>query len=248
MTLLFRDRRSPNEAPRARPDRIDMLVLHYTGMESARGALERLCDPESKVSAHWLVEEDGSLWRLVCEERRAAHAGQSFWAGESGLNDVSIGVEIVNPGHDWGYRPFPAAQMAALIELCREILGRRQIPPDRVLGHSDIAPDRKKDPGELFDWPALARAGIGIWPRPSPRAVEGRDVALRLSERAAAIADLAAIGYGVDQGRESAALSAFQRRFRPALWDGRLDRETAIRLAEVRRAFDAARGGKSGAS
>jgi N-acetylmuramoyl-L-alanine amidase len=234
----IRDRASPNHAERGAP-RIDMLVLHYTGMRSAADALDRLCDPAARVSAHYLVEEDGTLWRLVPEARRAFHAGISSWQGESDLNRVSIGVEIVNPGHEWGYRPFPRVQMDAVTRLCRDILARHPIPPDRVVGHSDIAPERKADPGELFDWACLAGAGIGIWP--APGSARGRGVGVGVVERAAALADLAAIGYGVDPHRPAPALAAFQRRFRPERWDGRLDGESAIRLAAVRAAYDAAR-------
>jgi N-acetylmuramoyl-L-alanine amidase len=235
--LSIRERPSPNHAERAEPGRIDALVLHYTGMPSAAAALQRLCDPAAQVSAHYLIEEDGTIWRLVPETRQAFHAGRSFWAGESGLNQVSIGIEIVNPGHEWGYRPFPEAQMAEVADLCRAILARHRIPAGRVLGHSDIAPNRKSDPGELFDWPRLARAGIGIWPQPSPLAARGRGRAVGVLERATALADLAAIGYFVESGREETALAAFQRRFRPARWDGRLDAESAMRLKEVRAAF-----------
>ncbi len=239
--LEIRERSSPNQKERTAPARIDMLILHYTGMESAAAALERLCDPAARVSAHYLVEEDGTLWRLVPESRCAFHAGRSFWAGETDLNHVAIGIEIANPGHEWGYRPFPPPQMAAVETLCRDILARRSIPPDRILGHSDIAPDRKSDPGELFDWPRLARAGIGIWPQPSPLAPARRGEAIGAAERAAALADLAAIGYCVEEGRERMALQAFQRRFRPALFNGRLDAETAIRLVELCAAFEQSR-------
>ena len=175
--MAVRERPSPNhdsrgEAPNLRP--VDMLVLHYTGMTSGAAAIDRLCDPEARVSAHYVVEEDGTVWRLVPEERRAFHAGVSCWDGEQNLNRLSIGVEIVNPGHEWGYRPFPEAQMMAVERLCREVLSRHPIPPYRVVGHSDIAPDRKSDPGELFDWPGLAAAGIGLWP--DPGADHGNDV------------------------------------------------------------------------
>jgi N-acetylmuramoyl-L-alanine amidase len=237
--LVIRDRPSPNYAERGGP-RIDMLVLHYTGMPSAEAALQRLCDPAARVSAHYLLAEDGLVWRLVPEARRAFHAGISCWCGETDLNHVSIGIEIVNPGHEWGYRPFPEAQMKAVLRLCHAILARHPIPPDRILGHSDIAPDRKADPGELFDWARLAAAGVGIWPPPAGERGRGRGIGV--VERAAALADLAAIGYGVDPDNDAVALAAFQRRFRPQRWDGKLDGETAIRLAEVRAAYDAARG------
>jgi N-acetylmuramoyl-L-alanine amidase len=219
---------------------IDMLVLHYTGMQSAAAALDRLCDPAAQVSAHYVVEEDGTLWRLVPEARRAFHAGVSCWHGESSLNHVSIGIEIVNPGHEWGYRRFPEPQMAAVEALCRGILSRHPIPPYRVVGHSDIAPDRKADPGELFDWPRLARAGIGLWPPPTPGLARRRGHGVGLIQRAAALADLARIGYCVTAATEEVALAAFQRRFRPERWDGLLDGETCARLAELRMAVEAA--------
>src|SRR5258708_23952620 len=177
MGLDIRELLSPNHGSRGEPPDIrpiNMLVVHYTGMQSARAALDRLRDPEARVSAHYVVEEDGALWRLVDEARRAFHAGVSCWQGEHNLNYVSIGVEIVNPGHEWGYQPFPEPQMAAVELLCRDIGSRHRIPPDRVVWHSDIAPDRKSDPGELFDWPRLARAGIGLWPPPDAAAAYRR--------------------------------------------------------------------------
>lgn len=227
----LRDRPSPNHQSRGERPRIDMLVLHYTGMQSAAAALDRLCDSAARVSAHYVVEEDGTIWRLVPEARRAFHAGRSCWQGESDLNFVSIGVEIVNPGHEWGYRAYPDAQMSAVERLCRDILARHAIPPCRVVGHSDIAPDRKTDPGELFDWPRLARAGIGLWPEP------GRFAPAGAVDPARAAADLSAIGYPLMADDPGPAIAAFQRRFRPALVDGLLDGETAARLAEVRAAF-----------
>jgi N-acetylmuramoyl-L-alanine amidase len=229
--LSVRDRPSPNHDSRGNPPRIDMLVLHYTGMQSAAAALNRLCDPAARVSSHYLVEEDGAVWRLVPEARRAFHAGVSFWAGERDLNFVSIGIEIVNPGHEWGYRPFSEPQMAAVERLCQDILARHPIPADRIVGHSDIAPDRKTDPGELFDWRRLARAGIGLWPEPTASTVEGK------IDHTTAAADLAAIGYCTIAGGENVAVAAFQRRFRPAQIDGIVDRETVTRLATVRAAF-----------
>jgi N-acetylmuramoyl-L-alanine amidase len=242
--LDIRERPSPNHDARADvvagTPRIDMLVLHYTGMQSGAAALDRLCDPEARVSSHYVVEEDGTIWRLVPEERRAWHAGVSYWLGETSLNTTSIGIEIVNPGHEWGYRPFPEAQMAAVEALCRDIVARRRIRPHRVVGHSDIAPTRKVDPGELFDWPRLARAGIGLWPPPASTRDRQRGRGVGVIERAAALSDLARIGYEVVPGNEAPPLTAFQRRFRPERWDGRLDAETAGRLAELRQAVEAA--------
>jgi len=239
----IRERPSPNHDSRgdviAGTPRIDMLVLHYTGMRSAVAALDWLCDPAAKVSAHYVVEEDGAVWRLVPEERRAWHAGVSSWLGESGLNAASIGIEIVNPGHEWGYRAFSEPQMDAVEALCRDIIARRRIRPHRIVGHSDIAPTRKSDPGELFDWPRLARAGIGLWPPPDADLRHRRGRGVGIVERAAALSDLARIGYQVEPGNEVPPLIAFQRRFRADRWDGRLDGETAGRLAEVRQAVEA---------
>lgn len=143
---------------------VDMLVLHYTDMATAKEALERLCDPAAKVSAHYLVEEDGNVHALVAEEMRAWHAGVSAWRGNTNINQRSIGIEIANPGHRLGYRPFPKPQMEAVAALCKEILSRHDIPARNIVAHSDVAPTRKKDPGELFDWKWLAGLGVGLWP------------------------------------------------------------------------------------
>lgn len=226
--MRLHDRPSPNHD--ARPDGapVDMLILHYTGMDSGAAAIARLRDPAAKVSAHYVVEEDGRILRLVPEDRRAWHAGVSHWRGMTGLNARSIGIEVVNPGHAHGYRPFPALQMAALCDLCCDILARHPIPARHVLAHSDIAPDRKEDPGELFDWEGLARNGVGLWPADArvlwPAAEEcapGDPAAL-----------LAAIGYRPDLPL-SVLLSAFQRHWRPGRVDGMADAETLARLAAV---------------
>jgi N-acetylmuramoyl-L-alanine amidase len=222
----MRRRWSPNVDDRPAGCAVDTLILHYTGMPSAAAAIDRLCDPTAAVSAHYLIDEDGTIIQLVPEARRAWHAGASAWAGRTRLNDCSIGIELVNPGHEWGYRPFTDAQYAALVTLCRVMLERWPIPPERVLGHSDVAPERKQDPGELFDWARLATAGIGLWPttgdgRPRPPG--------RLQ------AELARFGYAVPQsGRldhpTRTVISAFQRHFRPARVDGIPDRATLGRL------------------
>jgi N-acetylmuramoyl-L-alanine amidase len=222
----MRQRWSPNFDDRPPGGTVDALILHYTGMPSAAGALDRLCDPDAKVSAHYLIDEDGSVVQLVPEARRAWHAGVSEWQGRARLNDCSIGIELVNPGHEWGYRPFTEAQYHACIALCRAILARWPIPPGRVLAHSDVAPARKQDPGELFDWSRLAAAGIGLWPQPGAGAP--RSVGQLQSE-------LARLGYGVaSSGRLDEAtrlvVAAFQRRFRPTRVDGRPDRTTRARL------------------
>jgi N-acetylmuramoyl-L-alanine amidase len=236
------ERFSPNHGPRPEPARIDMLVLHYTGMTTAAAALERLCDPSARVSAHYLVEENGVTWRLVPENRRAFHAGASCWEGESDLNSVSLGIEIVNPGHEGGYRPFPEAQMSSVERLCRKLIGCYSIPPHRVVGHSDIAPVRKSDPGELFDWAGLANAGIGIWPpaKPAPRGLA--------IDPAESLGKLSSIGYCANAESQTPALVAFQRRFRQSRCDGRLDAETAARLSEVMEAFARSRASAGGAA
>jgi N-acetylmuramoyl-L-alanine amidase len=199
-----------------------MLVLHYTGMRSGAEAIARLRDPAAKVSAHYVIEEDGAIFRLVSEHRRAAHAGVSHWRGHEALNGRSIGIEIVNPGHEWGYRPFPALQMAAVCDLCLDILARHPIPPRNVVAHSDIAPDRKQDPGELFDWEGLARNGVGLWPgRDAPPPAEAEVLPL-----------LGAIGYRKDLPLP-VLVTAFQRHWLPGRADGIADAATRARLAAV---------------
>jgi N-acetylmuramoyl-L-alanine amidase len=214
------DAPSPNHDDRPDGAPVDMLILHYTGMRSGPAAIDRLCDPAAKVSAHYAVEEDGRVFRLVPESRRAWHAGISHWRGASGLNARSIGIEVVNPGHEHGYRPFAALQMAALCDLCRAILARHPIPAWNVVGHSDVAPDRKEDPGEFFDWEGLAANGVGLWPGRVGR--EDGD-AMRL---------LGAIGYRTDLPLP-VLLRAFQRHWRPARVDGVADAETLARLHAV---------------
>ena len=239
------ERPSPNSGPRPPGGVIDMLVLHYTGMRDAASALDRLCDPQAKVSAHYAIDEDGTVYRLVPETRRAWHAGVSAWGGETDINDRSIGVELVNPGHEHGYRAFPEAQMAAVERLAADIVRRHRIPPQRVVGHSDVAPARKRDPGELFDWPRLARAGAGLWP--SLRGPVTVAPVLRAGSRGGAVSAmqsaLAAWGYGLratgeydDATVEVAA--AFQRHFRPRRIDGAWDGECAALLRALLAAPD----------
>jgi len=201
---------------------VDMLILHYTGMASGAAALTRLRDPAAKVSAHYLVEEDGRVFAMVEEGRRAWHAGVSHWRGSAGLNGRSIGIEVVNPGHELGYRPFPVLQMVAVVELCLAVLGRHPIPACNVLAHSDVAPDRKQDPGELFDWQGLAGQGVGLWPS-EPAAPAGGEAVAGL---------LAAIGYRADLPLP-VQLSAFQRHWRPERVDGLADEETRGLLRAV---------------
>ena len=199
-----------------------MLVLHYTGMRTGAEAIARLRDPVAKVSSHYVIEEDGRIFRLVPEDRRAAHAGASHWRGQEALNARSIGIEIVNPGHEWGYRPFPALQMAAVCELCLGILGRHGIPPRNVVAHSDIAPDRKEDPGELFDWEGLARNGVGLWPQGDGTPPDD----------AAVLPLLGAIGYRTDLP-PAMLVTAFQRHWLPGRADGIADAATRARIAAV---------------
>lgn len=166
--MAYIDTPSPNFDERG-DTKIDTLVIHYTAMESNAAALERLTDPDSKVSAHYLIDEDGTVYKLVDEDKRAWHAGQGAWDGDTDVNSSSIGIELYNPGHNRGYRDFPEAQMRALEKLCSEITSRQDIRPEKVIGHSDLAPHRKQDPGELFDWQRLADAGVGLKPKPQLR-------------------------------------------------------------------------------
>jgi N-acetylmuramoyl-L-alanine amidase len=219
--------RSPNCNAR-KPERgldpmIDTLVIHYTGMMLTERARDWLCDPASRVSAHYLIDEDGTTWRLVEETERAWHAGVGAWCGWRDINSRSIGIELSNPGHDYGYRPFPDAQIAVLIELGKGILARHPIPARNVVAHSDIAPSRKIDPGELFPWRPLAEAGIGLWTDAEAGPVAETDVASYLQ----------AIGYDTIENDLPVVLSAFQRRFRPENFNGIADEQTRARLAAV---------------
>ncbi len=200
---------------------VDMLVLHYTGMKTAQEAIDRLCNAEAKVSAHYVVDEDGSIYSLVHETMRAWHAGVSYWRGATNINQRSIGIEIVNPGHEFGYRPFPPAQMTAVQKLCRDILTRHDIPARNVVAHSDVAPARKEDPGELFGWKTMAAMGVGLWPEANATLAR------------AAQAELA--DYGYDPANPEKAVIAFQRHFRPSKLDGVWDEESAQLLAALLR-------------
>ncbi|MCR6643968.1 MAG: N-acetylmuramoyl-L-alanine amidase [Terricaulis sp.] len=249
-TLAFIERPSPNFDARARV--IDLVVLHYTGMQDAEIALARLTDPApvagaypgpwqsesapadaplGRVSTHYVVGEAGEIWRVVDEEERAWHAGVSSWEGEGDVNSRAIGIEIVNGGHDFGLPDFPDAQIDAVIALVRDILARRGLDASRVIAHSDIAPERKLDPGEKFPWKRLADAGASIWPASVPVATRaGEDVVGRVQ------AQLKRLGYSLEQSGAMdaptrAALMAFQRRFRPTLIDGLIDEETQALLA-----------------
>jgi N-acetylmuramoyl-L-alanine amidase len=230
---------SPNQGARSGGATPSILLLHYTGMPTAVAALERLCDPEAKVSSHYVVDEDGTVYRLVDEDRRAHHAGVSFWAGTTDINSASVGIEIVNPGHEHGYRRFPEGQIEAVIALGLAIADRWTILPQRVLAHSDVAPERKQDPGELFPWDRLAAAGLGHWVEPEPI---GPGVALRRGDEGQPVTALQAMlahyGYGlpltgVFDARTEAVVTAFQRHFRPARVDGVADRSTLVTLKRL---------------
>jgi N-acetylmuramoyl-L-alanine amidase len=221
-------RPSPNFDIRPESTPVDILVLHYTGMRTAEEALARLCDPEAKVSSHYTVDEAGRIYRHVDESKRARHAGVSYWAGERDVNNRSIGIEIVNPGHEFGYVRFPEAQIAAVINLSRDILARHPIPPGRVVGHSDVAPARKMDPGELFPWASLAREGIGLFPDFTPIA----EFVTPASEMEFS-AMLSSYGYGISPDVAvplSIVVAAFQRHFRPERVDGIIDADSHARL------------------
>ncbi|HET9428781.1 MAG TPA: N-acetylmuramoyl-L-alanine amidase [Allosphingosinicella sp.] len=213
---------SPNFDERDQP--VSLAVLHYTGMKSGEEALERLRDPDANVSCHYLIMEDGRVVRMVPEEKRAWHAGQSYWRGMHNVNGASIGIEIVNPGHEFGYRPFTPEQMSSLVPLLAGIVERHQIPRANVVGHSDVAPARKQDPGELFDWALLARHRLAV-ARPTkglidPHWTDGGFL-------------LALERYGYDVRDAMAAVTAFQRRFRPELVDGEIEGECRAMLLSL---------------
>jgi N-acetylmuramoyl-L-alanine amidase len=229
---------SPNFDARTSPPEI--LVLHYTGMKTGPEALDRLRDPEAKVSSHYMVEEDGRIFRLVPEERRAWHAGVSYWKGQRNINGVSIGVEIVNPGHEFGYRPFPDAQIAAVIDLIGDIRSRWQIGNDRIVGHSDVAPERKDDPGELFPWKRLAEAGHGLWadapPAPGDPLAEGAEGVGVFALQAG----FTRLGYdlppsGKFDAATKAVVVAFQQHWRQEQVDGIADGKTRAQLMALLR-------------
>jgi N-acetylmuramoyl-L-alanine amidase len=231
---------SPNHGERKDGRRPDMIVLHYTGMRHADSALELLKAAGSDVSAHYFVFEDGRIIQLVQESRRAWHAGKSFWAGETDINSCSIGIEIVNPGHDHGYPPFPKRQIAAVTALCRSIQTRQTISPMRVLAHSDVAPTRKQDPGEKFPWRTLYDSGVGHWVKPAPIMDFGQT--LRPGDRSNAVATMQKLlgeyGYGIEVNSEYNSgtrdvVAAFQRHFRPERIDGIFDASTRSTLQEL---------------
>ncbi len=238
--LVAKDVPSPNfDARRAPPD---MLVLHYTGMRTAEAAVERLCDPAAKVSAHYVVDEDGAILRLVAEERRAWHAGRGAWQGETDCNAASIGIEIVNPGHEFGYRDFPEGQIDSVISLISDIRTRWTIPDVRIIGHSDLAPERKQDPGERFPWKRLASVGHGLWFGPALERIEALGPPLDLGDEGLGVivlrAGLHRLGYALQPGGNydeatRSTVEAFQRHWRPPQVDGVADGETRATLMGV---------------
>ncbi len=234
---------SPNFTPRRGTDRPDMVILHYTGMATGQEAEAWLCDPASEVSSHYLVHEDGRIVQMVRERDRAWHAGKSSWQGITDVNSWSVGIEIVNPGHGLGYPAFPKRQIQAVIALCRGIIERYEILPERILAHSDVSPGRKVDPGEKFPWAALARAGVGHFV--APARVRGGTV-LRRGDEGAGVEELqsmlALYGYGVEitgtfDGQTETVVAAFQRHFRPRLVDGIADPATVETLRRLLRAL-----------
>ena len=230
---------SPNFGPRAGVSRPDMIVLHYTGMKTGAAAEAWLCTPESQVSSHYLVHEDGRVVQMVRESDRAWHAGRSSWHGVTDVNSHSIGIEIVNPGHEFGYRGFPRRQTAAVIELCTGIIVRNGILPQRILAHSDVAPGRKIDPGEKFPWRKLAEAGVGHFVAP---ARSGGTPVLGPGDGGAAVDELQSMlslyGYRIDitgvfDQQTGVVVAAFQRHFRPRRIDGLADRSTVDTLGRL---------------
>jgi len=240
MPLKFEDAPSPNFNARRGPP--DILVLHYTGMPTGEAALARLRDPAAEVSAHYLVEEDGRIFSLVPEERRAWHAGRGAWQGETDVNAASIGIEIVNPGHEFGYRAFPEAQIEAVIALVADIRSRWSIPDARIIAHSDLAPERKEDPGELFPWKRLAQAGHGLWFEPAQERIAALGGFLQLGDEGIGVVVLRAglhrLGYALQPGgtydaETAATVKAFQRHWRQDRVDGVADGETRATLMGV---------------
>ena len=239
MTAAMIERPSPNWNARRGGRVADMVILHYTGMKSAEAAIERLCDPTAQVSSHYLIDRDGALVRMVPEEARAWHAGASSWHGETDINSRSIGIELVNPGHAHGYVDFPEPQMRGLLGLLEALYSRHDIVPRQLLAHSDIAPGRKQDPGERFDWHRLWREGFGLWAPPAPASgapvLASGDAGPEVAELQRVFADF---GYGLaatgcyDTATEQV-ITAFQRHWRPLRVDGRADASTLDTLTRL---------------
>lgn len=241
--IVDRSHASPNHGPRPEGTAVSMIVLHYTGMESEDGAIAWLCDPKSEVSCHYVVRENGFIHQLVDEDRRAWHAGRSSWRGITDVNAASIGIEICNPGHAFGYRPFPNLQIEAVLDLCHGILKRHRIEPRDVVAHSDVAPTRKEDPGEFFPWDRFAEEGIGHFVEPSP---VGGGRFFQMGDAGPPVQALQTMlglyGYRVPTGgvfdeETRAVVTAFQRHFRPERVDGIADASTIETLHRLLRAL-----------
>jgi N-acetylmuramoyl-L-alanine amidase len=231
---------SPNFEPRRGVTKPSILLLHYTGLASAAKAIDWLSRPESKVSAHYVIDEVGRITQMVAEDMRAWHAGAAVWAGQTDINSLSIGIEVHNSGHEHGLPDFPEAQVAVLEALCRDIIARHTIRPERVLAHSDVAPTRKIDPGEKFPWARLAQAGVGHWVKPEP--VNWADPGMARDAAGPLVAavqtKLAAYGYGIEatggfDPRTEFVVKAFQRHFRPERVDGLIDQSTIATLERL---------------
>lgn len=238
-SIVERVEPSPNFDERPGLGRPDMIILHYTGMQFCHEAIHRLCDTKARVSSHYVVVETGSVVQLVPEGRRAWHAGVSTWAGDSDINSRSIGIEICNPGHDFGYPDFPSRQIAATITLCRAIMTRNIVPPENVLAHSDVAPARKQDPGEKFPWKLLSQSGVGLWVDVGKvfdqEAAKPNDSGVKITELQKMLSDY---GYGIDingryDGTTTEVITAFQRHFRPSQVDGIADGATIQTLRKL---------------
>ena len=243
MSLRFVDRPSPNFDQRAGVKQPDILLLHYTGMQSCEAAVTRLTDAAARVSSHYTIDEDGTVYVHVPEHLRAWHAGVSSWRGHSDINSRSVGIEIVNPGHEFGYRAFPEAQIEAVVALSQSIIARHKIAARNVIAHSDVAPGRKTDPGELFPWRRLAEAGVGVWVDVVAVNVATLSRGMSGPEVLALQSQLARYGYGLETSGEfddktEAVVREFQRHFRPEKFDGLADSKTQSLLRVFNEGLD----------
>ena len=227
---MFKKHASPNYNERKESQNPSLLILHYTGMKSAKAALEHLCKPESEVSAHYLIEENGKTHNLVPDEKRAWHAGKSYWSGERDINSASIGIELVNPGHDFGYTEFPEKQVKALVKLCKTLMEKYEIPASHVLGHSDIAVTRKIDPGHLFPWEKIAREGVGLWPEVREHDYQGAQDIILAPESLHEL--LCGFGYDPKIALEEIVV-AFHRRYAPEKFESHKDEPSEPDVASV---------------